>query len=336
MNQPWSDAQVMMTLSAIAYYDDVSGLLQQSAPTAGWSLVWGPALYQYNRAFVAQETATGRYAVAIRGSETTFSWDTFYNWLDDFEVLTQVAWPYFSAAPDCMVSYGAFTQLYNLCRASSGGQTLAAFLTSLPPDAPLLVTGHSLGGNLATVLAAWVSAQRGPDGGAPDANTVIYTFAAPSAGNAAFAQAFNARFPQSWRYWNSLDVVPHAWDTVLEIIGIYDSIGIPTPLSITGAVVTMEGLLAASEAYYYSAYQQPNEAGTELPGHPAVSGIVADIWSWILEVAAQHGSSMYLNLLGAPPVTPSPPSVTAEVLAVSLPIPPKLGKGDVAPRLWRR
>ena len=336
MSQSWSDAQVMITLSTIAYYDDVSGLLQHSAPTADWSLVWGPAVYNYNRAYVVQDAVTGRYAVAIRGSETTFSWDTFYNWLDDFAVLTQVAWPYFPATPACKVSYGAFAQLNNLCQASSGGQTLAAFLTALPNDATLLVTGHSLGGNLATVLAAWVSSVRGPADGTPDPQTVIYTFAAPSAGNTAFATAFNTRFPNSWRYWNTLDVAPHAWDTLLRIIGIYDGIGIGTPLEITGAVLTMESLLGGSEYYYDSIFEQPNGAGTALAGHRAVSQIAGDFWTWITEMAVQHGSDMYLTLLDAPPVSTASLSTIASRDLVPLPVPPVLGKGDVAPHIGRR
>ena len=331
MNQTWSDAQTMITLSAIAYQDDVPGLLKQAPPAAGWSLVWGPAVYEYNRAYVVHEPATGRYAVAIRGSETTFSWDTFYNWLNDLAVFTQVDWPYFPAAPASKVSYGAYIQLRNLCQATWDGQSLSSFLTALPPGTPLLVTGHSLGGNLATVLAGWVSSQRGPAAGAPDPNTIVYTFAAPAAGNTAFAGAFTTRFPNSWRYWNALDVVPHAWDTLVKIIGIYDGIGIPTPLEIAAAVLTAQGLLAASEGYYDSSYEQPNAAGTELPA-PQERGLFTDVWTWLTEVAAQHASATYLQLLQAPPLPPATLSEIADRGLIPMPAPPVLSKGAVAPR----
>ena len=41
----------------------------------------------------------------------------------------------------------------------------------------LYVTGHSLGGNLATVLASWISSLRVKDLSQPDPSTQIYTYA---------------------------------------------------------------------------------------------------------------------------------------------------------------
>lgn len=140
------DAAAMMTLSAIAYYDDVSGLLMDpSYATKGdWSLVWGPAVSNdYNRLYVVKSQSTGRYAVAIRGSETGLSWDTIYNWAYDLDVFTQTAWPFFNDK-SAMVSSGAYIQVIHLLTMTWHGTSLAAFLSQIPQGKTLLLTGHSL------------------------------------------------------------------------------------------------------------------------------------------------------------------------------------------------
>jgi acetyl esterase/lipase len=195
-----------------------------------------------------------------------------------------------------MLSYGSYVQASNLTTATWNGQTLGDYLTkTIPSTATVTVTGHSLGGNLATVLGSWLSYQRGPAGSTPDPNTQVYTYAAPSAGNSAFATGFNARLPNSYRYWNSLDAIPHAWETLLELEWIYSGIGIPTPSWAKDTIDGLEIALAASEVYYNSVYTQPNGAGTELTGTASSSST-----TFIAEVAYQHQCNIYLGLLGAP------------------------------------
>ncbi len=88
------DAAAMMTLSAIAYYDDVSGLLANvsyatKADYGPWCTGTGGLERLTTALFVVQSQSTGRYAIAIRGSETGLSWDTIYNWAYDLDVFTQ-------------------------------------------------------------------------------------------------------------------------------------------------------------------------------------------------------------------------------------------------------
>ncbi len=305
MSNSWLDEQIMMTLSGIAYYGDVSGQLKNPtyATQNDWSLVWGPVDDWYgNRAYAALSASTGKYAVAIRGTDTDFGWDAFINMYNDLNVLWQVEWDYFFASQGAMVSQGTYTQLsYLLDHATWDGQTLAQFIESIPAGTPIAVTGHSLGGNLATVLGAWISFKRGPQSGTPDNSTEIYTFAAPSPGNRAFASAYNARLPSSFRYWNSLDIVPRAWDNLPELYSIYDSIGIPTPQWIQDAIYTILYLpLEYSEWRYSSYYQQNNGDGSKLLGSPAPW-----ITDWISEAISQHAVNTYLGLLNAPLIKPS-------------------------------
>jgi hypothetical protein len=293
----------MMTLAGIAYFSDIGGQLKNAnyATQGDWSVVWGPCDDSYgNLAYVAKSAATGKYALVIRGSETNISFDTIYNWFYNLYVTWQNSWPYFPTQPKAMISYGSWVQASHLTTASWNGQTLGEFLTqSLPKDAVLALAGHSLGGNLVTVLASWISFLRGPDGSKPDLNTEVYTFAAPSAGNIQFADGFNARFPNSYRYWNTLDAVPCAWDRLLALNSLYEGIGIPTPAWIQDTVYTLEGLLLASEWDYGSYYQQPNGNGNPLTG--SMSPLTNN---YLTEVTYQHGVNVYLGLLHAPLLLP--------------------------------
>lgn len=299
MANTWPDSAIMMTLAGIAYSSDIPGQLKNTdyATEGDWSVVWGPVDDSYgNLAYVAVSASTGKYALVVRGSETSFSWDTLYNWFYNLYVTWQNPWPYFPTQPQAMLSYGSWVQATQLTLASWNGQTLGQYLTdSLPKDAVLALTGHSLGGNLVTVLASWISSLRGPDGSQPDPNTEVYTFAAPSAGNTQFADGFNARFPKSYRYWNTLDAVPHAWDSLLDLLTIYDGIGITTPSWVWDAVVALEAALVASEWSYGSYYLQPNGNGSPLTG-----SLIELNGDYLAEVAYQHGTNVYLGLLNAP------------------------------------
>ena len=93
-----------------------------------------------------------------------------------------------------------------------GTVSLDTFLTAAPEGTPLLITGRSLGGCLASALAPcvanWINSA---------ASISVYTIAAPSPGNADFAGYYNALFTDqagdstAFRFFNSLDVVPNAW-----------------------------------------------------------------------------------------------------------------------------
>jgi triacylglycerol lipase len=304
MSTTWSEQAIMMTLSAIAYQNDIAGQLRNTKyATAGdWSLAWGPIQDSYgNLAYVAVSASTRNYALVVRGSLTTLTWYAFENWFyGDLNVLVQSSWPYFPNAPGSMVSRGTHWQTFGLAASTHRGQTLASFLmNSVPASAILYVTGHSLGGNLATALASWISAQRGPAAGQPDPNTRPYTFAAPSPGNTVFASAYNARFPYSWRYQNVLDIVPNAWDNLLNIYTIYDSYFLYTPVVVQVALDSMWLALKTSEEWYGSSYLQTNGQGSRIGPNWLMHA------DWYTEAGFQHGHNTYLGLLGAPPVNTS-------------------------------
>jgi len=76
--------------------------------------------------------------------------------------------------------------------------------TASAGDWHVYVTGHSLGGALAT-LCAYELATREPS---RRPRVTMYTFGAPRCGNRGFAEAFAAAVPDAWRVTNSNDIIP--------------------------------------------------------------------------------------------------------------------------------
>ena len=67
---------------------------------------------------------------------------------------------------------------------------------------PCYITGHSLGGALATLISAYLAVKY------PHMNIHLYTYASPIVGNAGFRDYFNKLVPNSFRIQNNGDIVP--------------------------------------------------------------------------------------------------------------------------------
>jgi hypothetical protein len=125
-----------------------------------------------------------------------------------------------------------------------GTERLETFLTAALEGTPILITGHSLGGCLASALAPcvanWV-------GGASALS--IYTIAAPSPGNADFAAYYNTLFTHqsghsmAFRFFNSLDVVPNAWASLATVETYYPPL-VSCPPDITRIIGRAETAVA--------------------------------------------------------------------------------------------
>ncbi|KAL5650107.1 hypothetical protein ACJX0J_040916, partial [Zea mays] len=75
------------------------------------------------------------------------------------------------------------------------------------------VTGHSLGGALATLLALELSSSQMAKNGA--IFVTMYNFGSPRVGNRRFAEVYNAKVKDSWRIVNHRDIIP----TVPRLMG---------------------------------------------------------------------------------------------------------------------
>src|SRR6516162_5364725 len=153
-----------MTLSTLAYVDENRAATQQqmiSEINAGlaeagyksWQVAWGPALNadRSNLAFAARNSETGQLAVSIRGSDFSF----WLNWIQDLAVITLVAYDQFvpTVSSTAQIARGTAIGLRNVLRMQDGTESLETFLTAAPEETPILITGHSLGGCLASALA---------------------------------------------------------------------------------------------------------------------------------------------------------------------------------------
>ena len=157
-------ADLAMTLSTLAYVDENRTATQQqmaSEINAGlaeagyksWQVAWGPALNadRSNLAYASRNSETGQLAVSIRGSDFSF----WLNWIQDLAVITLVPYDQFvpSVSSTLQIARGTAIGLRNVLRMQDGTESLETFLTAAPEGTPILITGHSLGGCLASALA---------------------------------------------------------------------------------------------------------------------------------------------------------------------------------------
>jgi triacylglycerol lipase len=206
--------------AAAAQYASDPGVLNPASikgMPAGYTLVrtiqmsdfFGPQQTRVFYGFVAVGGTPKTAVVAIRGTESNTEWWDDMHWdLVPFTKVAhggQVADGFFGIYQTfgTMVpgqqqsSQPSATFAADVAQAAAGG--LAA---DLDPGLPLVVCGHSLGGALATLLAADMTA-----------NTPLkpqaWTFASPQVGDAVFAARYGGLSTVSWRIYNQVDVVPY-------------------------------------------------------------------------------------------------------------------------------
>jgi len=303
-----SEAQLLMQLSALAYIDetplqsetiqqqearmkkDINAALSSGPPiVAEWQVAWGPALTsdRANMLYFAGNSSLNQYALVIRGTD----WSFILNWIEDFAgLLALVPYPALNAGN---IAAGTLLGLAAL-------QTLdfEAFLATLPVDAGIYVTGHSLGGCLASVVAPLVYTQ------CPGTNRVkVYTFASPSPGDQGFLGYYSKLFgnTMAFRVFDTLDCVPNGWATLATIETYYQGF-YPCPQDIKNIV--NYGISEVGTEYKNVGVDQP------LPGQIIwpfgaerleIDPIGDALFLW--EAAQQHASLNYLALLKTQPMT---------------------------------
>jgi triacylglycerol lipase len=262
--------ELAMTLSTLAYVDENRIASQQqmiseinagldAAGYKSWQVAWGPALNadRSNLLYAVRNGETGQFAVSIRGSDFSF----WLNWIEDLATIRLV--PYNEFVPDAstaQIAVGTAVGLRQLLGMRDGTKSLETFLTAAPEGTPILITGHSLGGCLASVLAPCVASWIGRT-----SSVSVYTVAAPSPGNEDFATYYNTLFTLqsghsiAFRFFNSLDVVPNAWAS-LETVETYYPPLVSCPSDVNNIIGRAEtavgakyhqlGELAAGSAIY--------------------------------------------------------------------------------------
>lgn len=293
------DIQIAATLSAIAYLRGATqsatfslmarALQQQDLPTnQEWGLVWGPVTHESDLIYIARGPATtyGRkYAVVIRGTVWTVK-----SVLQNLELeLVDLPWKDPDAPAAAKISKG-ICEAFNRIRAMEQqfpNETLSAldFLKKQGNQNEIMVTGHSLGGCLASVIPLWLRTELQTSG----AVIKPYTFAGQSAGNQNFADYFQTVFKENIRFFNKLDIVPRLWnyDTLDSIKSLYPT---PGPKCDDFWKVIIDAAMTEAGHNYF----QPDN-GTEF------NGKVYDEKGWFeftSEVEAQHNHIYYMYLAG--------------------------------------
>lgn len=133
--------------------------------------------------------------IAFRGtlSPIPFSWDSFFDWLQDF-------W----AAPTSNVNLPGKVHSGFLFAVMGLADGIVAAVKLIDPSGslPIVVTGHSKGGGMAPIASLYFQNFYGLT------ITQTVTFAGPKPGNSDFCTTYNTIFPNDLRYENYLDIVP--------------------------------------------------------------------------------------------------------------------------------
>jgi hypothetical protein len=320
------EAQQAVTLSAIAYQgEDLNdyGLIQNAIEAAlgealgqgtYTSLVWlGISSDFANLLYVVQDTSvSNRYALVARGTD----WNFLTDWVDDFDVLHTHNWPSASPPdPSILVAQGSWDGLQALLTMTSqpSGLTLCALLKQLSGGAAsgldLMITGHSLGGALATILGLYLADSVSQWAGtASPISLKTYTFASPTTGNQAYVNYYNGRSGltnltwQAYRVFNQQDMVPFAY---ADVEGFVDS-GVPFSfflgLEVAAMAAIVQTVLDSKSVSYVQVgngqplNNNPPTAGTPPSANPAET--LDDFVSWVLY---EHSSLTYMQLFGLSP-----------------------------------
>ncbi len=267
----------------------------------GWQIIWKPDVSTPSCfAMVFQATVPEfpggevvglpMFAIAIQGTQNQFDAAL------DMSITPQVSFPPMSGARIGQGSSDALNCVLDLVQTTDGvTQSLQEWIESLSPENQLFVTGHSLGGNITSVLTPWIAYSVPAFGGSlsPLAylppNLCAMSFAAPTAGNLAFATFLNDNPIGYQAFFNSNDVVPNAWATTGELnlnrIGnLYASTGDAMPSAVN--VLLQSKKLEMLQAGV--AYTQTNGVIFTFPlGTPPVG--TTEPWLW--QVGYQHNNA---------------------------------------------
>ena len=149
--------------------------------------------------------------IVFRGSESSYDWEINFDTAQERaefdqkiiqdviveEAAREQRYPYKGRNRSESLIHRGFTAAYFSVR-----DQLHDYITGRRITA-VTVTGHSLGGALATLCAVDLQYNF------PNLTRLeIYTFGAPRVGNSGFSDAYNERVPRSYRFVNGMDIVP--------------------------------------------------------------------------------------------------------------------------------
>ncbi|WP_336047328.1 IPT/TIG domain-containing protein [Streptomyces sp. CA2R101] len=275
-----------------------------------WELVWlALSEANANMAYLVRSTnGSNEFAVIARGTDADWT-----DILEDLEVGTVVQFPESGSPKPIYVSKGAkdaFTRVVTARSIASPSpnttlaQALAVALKAAPssPQPTVYLTGHSLGGCIASMLAPYLQAQTWTN----QPKFAVMTYAAPTAGVQSFVDYFDSvPWTIDERQNNAYDLVPHAWADLDTTTDWYPS---PGPQATDEVKLLIEKIARRTNG---NVYVQPGTLCLMNTGYTSLDEKLVNktTQDFLGQVAYQHANSTYLDLVGAPDV-PSPPVVT--------------------------
>lgn len=239
-------------------------LPKMPVPTQGpvqgqWRLAWGPQIpndgsnsnLMYAAEFIDSVSKVPVFsAVVIRGTDTQARPSGIVKQIiEDLAADKQISFPAGNTTGSkiALGSSIGLTTLTNF-KDPDTGQLIETYLQGFVtenPDAPIVVTGHSLGGCQTTVMATYLSTKL-----PPETKFVPNSFAAPTAGNSDFIQLYQTSFPFSPRWYNNIDLVPNAFASLAKIRGLWSMCSRPAPFLVKVAVEGLKLVLEIANASY--------------------------------------------------------------------------------------
>lgn len=340
-----TEAQEMMTLSAISYagedtnnYNQILKAIEQEIGASkvlggNYKLVWlGISPDWANLMYVVRDRrATARFAVVVRGTD----WNFLTDWKDDFDVINTHDWPTATPPnPSIYVAQGSWDGLQALLATTSNLFNMTPPGIALPTpmvtlfmaetlwntydtDVDIFVTGHSLGGAMATVVGLWLADTASKWVLRPNKiNFKTYTFAAPTVGNQAFASYHNGQTAnsqvqwQAFRVYNQQDAIPYGYANVGGIPE--DGVPLTIEFSVLELIPVLAGVqtaLTQAKVSYVDVGSTSNGTAVRLnnnppsPKWPPHCKNQVSSWSdFACWVSYEHDHNTYLFLLGAQPL----------------------------------
>jgi hypothetical protein len=288
----------------------------QLATQGQWKVTW-LALTQdrANLAYIAINSTTNQVAVCLRGTVVSSLVDV----MEDLEVGTLLP---FGAGNISQGSMKAFTEVTSAVNVLGNSPTtllqeIQSLVSASSSALTIYVTGHSLGGALATTVGVWLSQQTLSTSTPPTIQVV--TFAGPTAGDSSFASQVNGLSPAPVLVINQYDAIPQAWASLSNIDSFYpynlfDRSKKPGPsatLEVKALVHVLNGLPPANT------YVQPTQQPAINPDYSVFNSSYvggptkATTTDFAEQALFQHLGNTYLQILGATQVPASAPAISS-------------------------
>jgi triacylglycerol lipase len=262
-----NSAQTIKNPTSESAREVISWCLDNSTMTKDkFSIVWGPALYFHSSAsvyadnivmVVQNKEVKTDYRVVIAGTNADSIYDVKTEDKDVFSTVPLNQCTNLNCPSSIWIASGTadgLDAILNTLKWNNGKNTttLFQFLCRLPHNSSISITGHSLGGTLASTLALVYAQDLSSFIGNP---VICDAFAGATAGNSAFADYISsAGNLKLRRIWNNLDVVPHMWDVndIAKLPTLYP----PNILVSPSLIAEFDGLIVALKTFKLD-YKQP-------------------------------------------------------------------------------